>query len=97
MKILDFLKFCQRCLGRFRLIEKWLLLVQFDVWKCLGLSVVDLGQLITLEASPENTSEKLKKVYLGHAYRLGSLGPVWGRPGWIWLIEKWFVLVYFDV
>ena len=72
------------------MIEKLFLLAQIDVWKCLGLSVVDLGQLITLEASPENTSEKLKKVYLGHAYRLGRLG-------WLWLIEKWFVLVYFDV
>ena len=91
------MNFGQRCLGRFWLIEKLFLLVQLDVWKCLGLSVVDLGQLIALEASPKNTSEKLKKVYLGHAYRLGSLGPVWGRPGWIWLIEKWFVLVYFDV
>ena len=97
VKILDFLNFGQRCLGWFWLTEKLFLLAQIDVWMALGLSIVDLGQPITLGASPKNTSEKLKKVYLGHAYRLGSLGPVWGRPGWIWLIEKWFVLVYFDV
>ena len=76
-----FLNFGQRCLGRFWLIEKLFLLVQLDVWKCLGLSVVDLGQLIALEASPKNTSEKLKKVYLGHAYRLASLGPAWDGFG----------------
>ena len=38
----------------------------------LGLSIVDLGQLITLEASPKNTSEKLG---LGHACRLDPLRP----------------------
>ena len=36
---MDFLKFGQRCLGCFWLIGEWLLLVQFDVWKCLELSV----------------------------------------------------------
>ena len=55
MKILDFLKFGQRCLGWFWLIEKWLLLVQFDVWKCLGLSIVDLGQLIAFEPTPKTS------------------------------------------
>ena len=59
------------------MIEKLFLLAQIDVWMALGLSIVDLGQLITLEASPKNTSEKLKKSYLGHACRLGSLGPAW--------------------
>ena len=46
------------------MIEKWLLLVQFDVWKCLGLSVVDLGQLIALEASPKTNSGKVEKSIL---------------------------------
>ena len=90
MKNLDFLKFGQRCLGWFWLIERLSLLAQIDVWMALGLSIVDLGQPSTLGASPKNTSEKLKKSYLGHGYRLGRLG-------WLWLIEKWFVLVYFDV
>ena len=45
MKILDFLKFGQRCLGWFWLIERLSLLTQIDVWMALGLSNVDLGQL----------------------------------------------------
>ena len=60
------------------MIEKLFLLVQLDVWKCLGLSVVDLGQLIALEASPKNTSEKLKildLLRLGQR-RLGTPGMV---------------------
>ena len=72
VKILDFLNFGQRCLGWFWLIEKLFLLAQIDVWMALGLSIVDLGQLITLEASPKNTSEKLG---LGHACRLDPLRP----------------------
>ena len=68
VKILDFLNFGQRCLGWFWLIEKLFLLAQIDVWKCLGLSVVDLGQLITLEASAKNASEKLKKSILRSLY-----------------------------
>ena len=54
------------------MIEKLFLLAQIDVWMALGLSIVDLGQLITLEASPKNTSEKLG---LGHACRLDPLRP----------------------
>ena len=72
VKILDFLNFGQRCLGWFWLIEKLFVLAQIDVWMALGLSIVDLGQLITLEASPKNTSEKLG---LGHACRLDPLRP----------------------
>ena len=90
VKISDFLNFAQRCLGRFWLTEKLFLLAQIDVWMALGLSIVDLGQPSTLGASPKNTSEELKKSYLGHGYRLGRLG-------WLWLIEKLFLLVYFDV
>ena len=41
MKILDFLKFGQRCLGWFWLIERLSLLAQIDVWMALGLSNVD--------------------------------------------------------
>ena len=41
MKILDFLKFGQRCLGWFWLIERLSLLTQIDVWMALGLSNVD--------------------------------------------------------
>ena len=65
-------------------------MAQIDVWMALGLSIVDLGQPNPLGASPKNTSEKLKKSYLGHGCRLGRLG-------WLWLIEKLFLLVYFDV
>ena len=54
------------------MIEKLFVLAQIDVWMALGLSIVDLGQLITLEASPKNTSEKLG---LGHACRLDPLRP----------------------
>ena len=61
---IGFLNFGQRCLGWFWLIEKLFVLAQIDVWMALGLSIVDLGQLITLEASPKNTSEKLKKIIL---------------------------------
>ena len=68
VKILDFLNFGQRCLGWFWLIEKLFLLAQIDVWMALGLSIVDLGQLITLEASAKNTSEKLKKSILRSLY-----------------------------
>jgi len=41
MKILDFLKFGQRCLGWFWLIERLSVLAQIDVWMALGLSNVD--------------------------------------------------------
>ena len=41
MKILDFLKFGQRCLGWFWLIERLSILAQIDVWMALGLSNVD--------------------------------------------------------
>ena len=41
MKIFDFLKFGQRCLGWFWLIERLSLLAQIDVWMALGLSNVD--------------------------------------------------------
>ena len=68
VKILDFLNFGQRCLGWFWLIEKLFLLAQIDVWMALGLSIVDLGQLITLEASAKNASEKLKKSILRSLY-----------------------------
>ena len=50
------------------MIEKLFLLAQIDVWMALGLSIVDLGQLITLEASAKNTSEKLKKSILRSLY-----------------------------
>ena len=61
MKILDFLKFGQRCLGWFWLIERLSLLPQIDVWMALGLSIVGLGQLIALEASPKTNSGKVEK------------------------------------
>ena len=80
MKILDFLKFGQRCLGWFWLIEKWLLLVQFDVWKCLGLSIVDLGQLISLEPTPKASSEKVGKSILKSGHNLGFPQTRLGTP-----------------
>ena len=72
VKISDFLNFGQRCLGWFWLIEKLFVLAQIDVWMALGLSVVDLGHLITLEPTPKSYSEKLG---LGHATRLDPLKP----------------------
>ena len=41
MKILDFLKFGQRCLGWFWLIERLSVLAQIDVLMALGLYIVD--------------------------------------------------------
>ena len=41
MKILDFLKFGQRCLGWFWLIERLSVLAQIDVLMALGLSIID--------------------------------------------------------
>ena len=61
------------------MIEKWLLLVQFDVWKCLGLSNVDLGQLITLEPTPKASRKEVGKSILRSGHNLGftqtRLGP----------------------
>ena len=64
VKISDFLNFGQRCLGWFWLIEKLFLLAQIDVWMALGLSIVGLGQLIALEASPKTNSGKVEKSIL---------------------------------
>ena len=41
MKILDFLKFGQRCLGWFWLIERLSVLAQIDVLMALGLYIID--------------------------------------------------------
>ena len=68
VKILDFLNFGQRCLGSFWLIGKLFLLAQIDVWMALGLSTVDLGQLIALEASPKANSGKVGKSILRSLY-----------------------------
>ena len=46
------------------MIEKLFLLAQIDVWMALGLSTVDLGQLIALEASPKTNSGKVEKSIL---------------------------------
>ena len=46
------------------MIGKLFLLAQIDVWMALGLSIVDLGQLIALEASPKTNSGKVGKSML---------------------------------
>ena len=86
---LGFLNFGQRCLGWFWLIEKLFVLAQIDVWECLGLSIVDLGQLIALEAAPKTYSKKVKILdFLNFGQRC---------LGWFWLIEKLFLLAQIDV
>ena len=62
------------------MIEKWLLLVQFDIWKCLGLSIVDLGQLISLEPTPKASSEKVGKSILKSGHNLGFSQTPLGTP-----------------
>ena len=51
-------------------------MAQIDVWMALGLPIVDLGQLVVLEATPESYPEK---VGLGYSTRLDSIRSVWGR------------------
>ena len=58
------------------MIEKLFVLAQIDVWMALGLPIVDLGQLVVLEATPESYPEK---VGLGYSTRLDSIRSVWGR------------------
>ena len=62
------------------MIEKCLLLVQFDVWKCLGLSIVDLGQLISLEPTPKASSEKVGKSLLKSGLNFGFSQTPLGTP-----------------
>ena len=53
------------------MIEKLFVLAQIDVWECLGLSIVDLGQLIALEAAPKTYSKKVGKSILKPMHNLG--------------------------
>ena len=62
------------------MIEKCLLLVQFDVWKCLGLSIVDLGQLISLEPTPKASSEKVGNSLLQSGHNVGFSQTPLGTP-----------------
>ena len=62
------------------MIEKLFLLVQFDIWKCLGLSIVDLGQLISLEPTPKASSEKVGKSLLKSGHHFGFSQTPLGTP-----------------
>ena len=62
------------------MIEKLFVLAQIDVWECLGLSIVDLGQLIALEAAPKTYSKKVGKSILKPMHNLGFSQSRLGTP-----------------
>ena len=62
------------------MIEKLFVLAQIDVWECLGLSIVDLGQLIALEAAPKTYSKKVEKSILKPMHNLGFSQTCLGTP-----------------
>ena len=70
------------------MIEKWLLLVQFDVWKYLGLSNVDLGQPSAFEPTPKTSSEKVGKSILKSRDNLGFSQSRHGTPVMAWVDTK---------